>query len=115
MLDQGGKLYCNPEIQNLFRKFGYEVRCTGADASNQNEPVECAHRTVSNSVWALLFRSGLSAHFWPYAFNYVLRIQNALLHRGQDMSPIKKAHHQKDNFKSLKTFGCRIHVRLPGV
>ena len=43
MLDQGGKLYCNLEIRNLFCKFGYEVQCTGADASNQNGPVE---RTV---------------------------------------------------------------------
>ena len=74
MLDQGGELYCNLEIHNLFRKFGYEVQCTGADASNQNGPVECAHRTISNSIWALLFGSELSTCFWPYTFNHVLRI-----------------------------------------
>ena len=69
------------------------AKCTGADASNQNGPVERAHRTISNSIWALLFGSGLSTHFWPYAVNHVLRIWNALPHCGQDMSPIEKAHH----------------------
>ena len=34
MLDQGGELYRLPEIRNLFRKYDYEVRCTGADALN---------------------------------------------------------------------------------
>ena len=63
----------------------------------------------------MLFGSRLSAWFWPYAFNHVLRIRNALPHRGQDESPLKMAHNRKDNFKNLKTFGCRIHVRPPGV
>ena len=80
MLDQGGELYCNPEIRNLFQKFRYDVRCIGADASNQNGPVECAHCTISNTIQVLLFGSGLSACFWPYAFNHVLQIQNALSH-----------------------------------
>ena len=110
MLDQGGKLYCNPEIRNLFYKLVYEVQCTSADVSNHNGPVERAHRTISNSIWALLFGSELSTCFWPYAFNHVLRIQNALPHSGQDELPMKKAHKRKDNFKILKTFGCHIHV-----
>ena len=63
MLDQGGELYQNPEICNLFCKFGYEVRCTGADASKQNGPVEYAHCTISNSIWILLFGSGLPTCF----------------------------------------------------
>ena len=43
MLDQGGELFGSPEIRTPFRKYNYEVRCTGADASNQNGAVERAH------------------------------------------------------------------------
>ena len=93
----------------------WSLWCTGADALNQNGLVECAHCTIFNSIWALLFSSGLSAHFWPYAFNHVLRIWNALPHCGQDKSSLQHAHGRKDNFKNLKTFGCRIHVQLPDV
>ena len=48
-------------------------------------------------------------------FNHVLRIKNALPYCGQDEYPLKMAHNRKDNFKNLKTFGCRIHVCPPGV
>ena len=47
VMDQGGKLYGNTKICNLFSKFGYEILLISPDSSNQNCPVECAHRTVS--------------------------------------------------------------------
>ena len=50
VLDQGGELYRNLDVINLFRKFKYQVFPTGADSSNQNGPVERAHRSVSNFV-----------------------------------------------------------------
>ena len=115
VLDQGGELFCLPKVCNLFRKYDYDVRCTGADASFQNGVVERAHRTVATSVCALLFGAGLPVKFWSYAFQHVLCIWNALPHRGQDKSPIEFAYKRKDNFKNLKTFGCRIHGRPPGI
>ena len=33
VMDQGGELYQNPAIQNLFKKFGYEIYPTSPDAS----------------------------------------------------------------------------------
>ena len=31
VLGQGGELYCSPKVCNLFRKYNYDVCCTGAD------------------------------------------------------------------------------------
>jgi len=42
-MDQGGELYNNPEVRKLFTWFRYDIRPTGADASNQNAPVERGH------------------------------------------------------------------------
>ena len=53
-MDQGGELYKNPEVVALFEGFGYTIRPTGADASNQNGPVERAHQTISNCIRAML-------------------------------------------------------------
>ena len=51
-------------MQNLFQEFGYESRPTGADSSNQNGPVERAHRTVANSIRAMLHGANLDIKFW---------------------------------------------------
>ena len=62
-MDQGGELYNNPAIKNLFKKFGYEVYPTIPDASHQNGAVEQAHCIVSQGVKALLFIAGLDVKF----------------------------------------------------
>ena len=70
VLDQGGELYHNPKVISLFKEFGYEVRPMGADASNQNGPVEQAHLTVANAVCAMLLGANLDVKFWPYTFHH---------------------------------------------
>ena len=113
-MDQGGELYRNPEVVALFEGFGYEVRPTGADASNQNGPVERAHLTVANGVRAMLHGANLDGRFWPYAFHHFLRIKNSIPCRTQGMSPIELTEGKQDDFSDFRTFGCRVWVRPPG-
>ena len=115
VLDQGGELYGNPEVQNLFKRYKYEIYPTGADSSSQNGPVERAHRTVSNGIKSCLIGAGLPIAYWPFAFLHVLRIRNALPGAGQGSSPIHLSTGKKDNLKNLRTFGCRVWVRPPGI
>ena len=44
-----------------------------------------------------------------------MRIQNALPGNGQGSSPIHLSTGKKDNLKNLRTFGCRVWVRTPGI
>ena len=39
-MDQGGELYGNPEVQNLFKQYDCAIYPTGVDSSSQNGPVE---------------------------------------------------------------------------
>ena len=65
-VDQGGELYNNPEVKRLFKTYNYEIRPTGADASNQNGPVERAHLTVANAIRAIgSFRFDQIRPFFP--------------------------------------------------
>jgi histone deacetylase 1/2 len=77
-LDQGGELFNNTEVRNLFAKKEYAVFPTGADNSSQNGPVERGHRTLGNTIRALLTGANLPIKFWPYAFYHALRMSNAL-------------------------------------
>ncbi|KAG7370163.1 reverse transcriptase RNA-dependent DNA polymerase [Nitzschia inconspicua] len=113
-LDQGGELYANPAVRALFEQFGYAVRPTGADASNQNGPVERAHLTVANALRAMLLGAGLDPRFWPYAFHHFLRITNATPSRDQVKSPFELLSGNKEDFTGFRTFGCRVWVRPPG-
>ena len=113
-LDQGGELYHNPEVRKLFKEFRYDVRPTGADASNQNGPVERAHLTVANAIRAMLHGANLDAKFWPYAFHHYIRIKNAIPSKDQTKSPLTLATGKTDDFTGFRTFGCRVWVRPPG-
>ena len=91
VLDQGGELYGNPEVRNLFEKYQYTIYKTGADASFQNGPAERGHRLVGTFIKSLLLGAGLEIKFWPYAFMHVLQIRNAIPRQGQVESAIKLA------------------------
>ena len=77
-MDQGGELFNNPEIKNLFTKSGDRIHPTGADTSNQNGPVERAHRSIADTIRALLTGSGIDTKFWPYVFYRALWLHNAI-------------------------------------
>ena len=62
-LDQGGKLWANPDILNVFTNFYYEVHPTGTNSSYQNGPIERAHCTVGDHVRALLIGAALDIKF----------------------------------------------------
>ena len=91
--------------------YGYDVRPTGADNSRQNA-VERQNRTIGNGVRALLLGANLEPKFWPYAFRHYIRLKNATVPaRHQNVSPLEAATGSKDNFKDLRTFGCRVWVK----
>ena len=112
ILDQGGELYGSPKARNIFKKHGYTILPTGAGASHQN-PVERYHQTICNAVRAMLIGANLSPKFWPYALMHAVCIFNALPGRHQTQSPIQITTGKKDNFKGLRTWGCRVWVKPP--
>jgi len=114
-MDQGNELHSNnPEVCKLFAWFGYEIRPTGADASNQNAPVERGHLVVANAIQAILLGTDLLIKFWPHAFHFWLRIDNSMASQDQLVSPKCITTSKKDDLSALRTFGCRVWVCPPG-
>ena len=108
LMDQGGELFNNPEVKNLFTKSGYAIHPTGADASNQNGPVERAHHTIADTIWAILAGSRIDTKFWPFAFYHTLQLRNALPTQGQLESPLTKSTGITEDYTNLRTFGCQV-------
>ena len=98
VMDQGGELYSNPDIVNVFTKYQYKVHPTGTDSSHQNGPVKQAHCVIGDHVLALLIGASLDIKFWPYAFFHHLHVQNAMVMKGQSTSCIFQATGMKEDF-----------------
>ena len=87
-MDQGGELYNNPAIKNLFQKYSYEILLTSPNASYQNRPIERTHQIISQGIKNLLISAGLYVKFLLYDFMHVLHIYNVLPGQGQDAFPL---------------------------
>ena len=98
-MDQGGELYSNPDIVNVFTKHQYEVYPTGTDSSHQNGLVEQAQSVIGDHVRALLIGANLDIKFWPHAFFHHLCIQNTMAMNSQSTLPIIQATGEKENFQ----------------
>ena len=62
-MDQGGELYGNPDILNVFTNHHYQIHPTGTDSSHQNGPVERAHCVISDHVFSLLIGANFDIKF----------------------------------------------------
>jgi len=68
---------------------------------------------MDKAIRAMLIGAGLPVKFWPYAFRHFLRIKNlALPRRESTESARQKLHGEKDDLRSLRTFGCRLWVKI---
>ena len=110
-MDQGGKLFDNPEVKNLFTKLGHAIHLTGADASDQNGPAERGHRTIADAMRAFLTGADLSPKFWPHAFCHSPRVQNTIpTPHSNSISPVTIVTGKREDFHNLRTFRCRVWV-----
>jgi Reverse transcriptase (RNA-dependent DNA polymerase)/GAG-pre-integrase domain len=114
-LDQGGDLAKCTAITDLFRNAGYRIDITGAGNSAQNGPVERPHQTIGDGLRALLIGADLAPKFWPYAFQHFLCVYNMTPHAGRAITPHQLRYDQVPDLSRLRTFGCRVYVRPPGL
>ena len=112
--DQGGELGRCRRVLKLFQDFGYTIQLTGADSSHQNGSVERSHQSIGNMVRSLLHGASLERKFWPFAFYHALFLMNRFPHHKKPSPPITICSGRRVSLESLRVFGCRIYVRLPG-
>ena len=55
--DDGGELSYSHAFQKTAGHHGYDVTTTAADASHQNDIVECPHQTLKEHISCILYAS----------------------------------------------------------
>ena len=71
-LDQGIELFNNLDVNKILQSFGCTLRSNGADTSHQNGPVKQSHRTLANSVRAMITGANLDIKFCPYTLYHAI-------------------------------------------
>ena len=113
--DQGGKLACSLEFQDLvLRKFHYTLEPTGADSLSQNGAVEVYNDKFAVRTRTLLSGSGLSAEYWSAALLHLVYLHNCLVHSKTKKTPFKEYYGLKPDLAFLKLFGSWVCVKLTG-
>ena len=97
-MDQGNKLNCNPRVHKLFKRYGYTINATDADAPHQNAN-EDHQVTVGNGDCVVMICAGISPQFWRYVFHHYIQLKNTTVSaQNQNMSPLEAANGQKMTF-----------------
>ena len=114
MMDMGGELGRNKAVLNLLKKHDYDIRPTSPDSSHQNALLERPHATIGDAMRTMLLGAKLDLKYWPYAFYHYICLYNIIPHGSSILTPFEQVTGKRPNLSSLKTFGCRCYVRLPG-
>jgi len=115
-VNQGGELCRSKAIRDLFKKeFGYEMQVTGTGVHHQNGLLECANQMMDKAIRAMLI-------CWRWSTSEILAscVQALSAHQEFSFAPRRdstesahqKLHGEKDNLGLLRTFGCRLWVKI---
>eukprot|EP00957_Ditylum_brightwellii_P121921 9297470-Ditylum_brightwellii.AAC.1 len=89
MMDLGGELGKQPEVQLLLQQHGYNVRPAAPDALYQNAPGNRPHQTIANAIRTMLEGANLLEKYWSYALYHYTNLHRYVTHRGRDKTPYK--------------------------
>uniref|UniRef100_A0A251RWD9 Putative zinc finger, CCHC-type n=1 Tax=Helianthus annuus TaxID=4232 RepID=A0A251RWD9_HELAN len=109
----GGTEFANNRVRKLFEQNGTFQRMSCPYTPQQNGRVERKHRHIVETGLAMLFHAKLPATYWVDAFSSAVFIINRLpttLLYGK--SPFEILYHQRPNFASFRSFGCRVYPYL---
>ena len=88
---------------------------TGADASAQNAYAESPNKYLANMMRCILHAADLGPEYWSFALLHSVYIKNRLPHTFIKMTPYEAITSVKPDLTNLRTFGCRVYVRKPGI
>ena len=107
----GGKEYIS-EAETLELE-GVEIDKSARYTPQENGRAERMNRTLKNSIRAMLINSGAPANYWAECLYAAADARNSLVRAGCTKCPLELLTGVKPTVEHLRTFGCRVWVRIP--
>ena len=107
---RGGDLGRSNKVCKLFDFYGYIIDLTAKDSSSINSSVETENKYIAQFLHCLLYGADLEFKFWPYAFQYILVVDNLLMNKYRDVPLVQHITNKIPNISKVYILGCCVWV-----
>ncbi|KAJ9515788.1 hypothetical protein QJQ45_008691 [Haematococcus lacustris] len=108
-----GTEYVNQAVMEFLSGKGIIHQQTAPYSPQQNGSAERLNRTLFEKGRCLLYSSGLSVNFWPYALRFANYVRNLSLVRGKAGTPWELFWGVRPDLSALRVFGARAYAHVP--
>ncbi|KAJ9520604.1 hypothetical protein QJQ45_007493 [Haematococcus lacustris] len=108
-----GTEYVNQAVREFLSGKGIIHQQTAPYSPQQNGSAERLNRTLFEKGRCLLYSSGLSVNFWPYALRFANYVRNLSLVRGKMGTPWELFWGVRPDLSALRVFGARAYAHVP--
>ncbi|KAJ9520572.1 hypothetical protein QJQ45_007425 [Haematococcus lacustris] len=108
-----GTEYVNQAVREFLSGKGIIHQQTAPYSPQQNGSAERLNRTLFEKGRCLLYNSGLSVNFWPYALRFANYVRNLSLVRGKAGTPWELFWGVRPDLSALRVFGARAYAHVP--
>ncbi|KAJ9530089.1 hypothetical protein QJQ45_023364, partial [Haematococcus lacustris] len=108
-----GTEYVNQAVREFLSGKGIIHQQTAPYSSQQNGSAERLNRTLFEKGRCLLYSSGLSVNFWPYALRFANYVRNLSWVRGKAGTPWELFWGVRPDLSALRVFGARAYAHVP--
>ncbi|KAJ9514928.1 hypothetical protein QJQ45_028661 [Haematococcus lacustris] len=108
-----GTEYVNQAVREFLSGKGIIHQQTAPFSPQQNGSAERLNRTLFEKGRCLLYSSGLSVNFWPYALRFANYVRNLSLVRGKAGTPWELFSGVRPDLSALWVFGARAYAHVP--
>ncbi|KAJ9521136.1 hypothetical protein QJQ45_022831 [Haematococcus lacustris] len=108
-----GTEYVNQAVREFLSGKGIIHRQTASYSPQQNGSAERLNRTLFEKGRCLLYSSGLSVNFWPYALRFANYVRNLSWVRGKAGTPWELFWGVRPDLSALRVLGARAYAHVP--
>ncbi|KAJ9529329.1 hypothetical protein QJQ45_008010 [Haematococcus lacustris] len=108
-----GTEYVNQAVREFLSGKGIIHQQTAPYSPQQNGSAERLNRTLFEKGRCLLYSSGLSVNFWPYALRFANYVRNLSWVRGKAGTPWELFWGVWPDLSALRVFGARAYAHVP--
>lgn len=108
-----GREYISKELEDFLRREGVEHQYTVPYSREQNGVAERKNRTLVEAAKSMLLDAGLDKRFWAEAVLTAAYLQNRMVSRSIDKTPLKLFTGQRPDLSHVRAFGAKVYSHIP--
>lgn len=108
-----GREYVSSELSKFLRKEGIQHQLTVVYTPQQNGVAERKNRFLTETAKCMLLDANLDNRFWGEAILTATYLQNRMISRSINKTPVELFTGEKPNISHIRVFGSKVYSLIP--